>query len=81
MQALELETTIVKGEIRAKLPREIDIEKAKIIVLYEDAPLAKSDERSGLLHLLDELASQPDWPSRSKAEIGRALDEERSSWD
>jgi hypothetical protein len=81
MQAIELETAIVKGELHAKLPQDIDIKKAKIIVLYEAPPPAPSNERVGLVELLDELTEQPNWPRRSKAEIDLALEEERLSWD
>lgn len=38
MQAIELETTIIQGEIHARLPQGINAKKAKLIVMYEEEP-------------------------------------------
>lgn len=81
MQAIELETSIVRGEIHAKLPNEINAEKARLIVLYETVPPAEGQTASGVVRLLDEITGQRSWPSRSKEEIDRALEEERAAWD
>ncbi|EIC31044.1 MULTISPECIES: hypothetical protein [Methylomicrobium] len=81
MQAIELETTIIKGEIHVKLPTEITAEKARLLVLYEEAPKAVSEASSGLLQLLDNLTAQRNWPEKTKTEIDNMLNEERESWD
>lgn len=81
MQAIELETAIIKGEIHAKLPKEINAEKAKLIVLYEPNPLTENTSDSGLLQLLDEIINHRNWHTRSKEEIDQSLEEERASWD
>ncbi|MGD0959698.1 MAG: hypothetical protein ABSB19_07820 [Methylomonas sp.] len=78
MQAIELETAIVEGEIHAKLPTDISVEKVRLIVLYETPPLPEYETTSGLLQLLDSITSQRDWPDKSKAEIDSLLDTERS---
>lgn len=43
MQAIELETSITKGEIHVRLPTDINAEKARVIVLYETKPVATGD--------------------------------------
>lgn len=81
MQAIELETSIVKGEIHAKLPTEINAEKARLIVLYDAAPATYNEAPSGLLQLLDNITAQRNWPGKSKDEIGSMLEAERAAWD
>jgi hypothetical protein len=81
MYAVELETVIVKGEIHAKLPTEINAEKARLIVLYEATPTTGSKAPADLLQLLDNITAQRNWPDKSKTEIDRMLEEERATWD
>ena len=81
MQAIELETTITKGEIHVRLPADINAETVRVIVLFEPKPLAASDSNVELLQFLDGIVDQRDWPVRSKEDIDRTLDEERASWD
>ena len=78
---MELEATIIKGEIHAKLPMEINAEKARLIVLYDLVSSVDNDAPSSLLQLLDGISSQRNWPLKSKAEIDSLLDEERAAWD
>jgi hypothetical protein len=81
MQAIELETPIVNGEIHAKLPTAINAEKARLIILYEAIPTAPTEAQSGLLQLLDDITLQRNWPEKSKADIDSQLEAERASWD
>ncbi len=81
MQAIELDAAIVKGEIHAKLPMEINAEKVRLIVLYDAVPPVDNEPPANLLQLLDNISSQRNWPLKSKAEIDNLLDEERAAWD
>ncbi len=81
MQAIELETTITKGEIHLRLPPDITAETARVIILFEPRSLAIRDAKPDVLQYLDRIVDERDWPVRSKEEIDRTLDEERASWD
>ncbi len=81
MQAIELETSIIKGEIRARLPQGINAKKARLIVMYEEEPLPETAASVDLLNLLDNISAQRDWPIKSRREIDKALEEERVAWD
>ena len=82
MQAIELQTEIDdQGEIHLRLPLELKARKARVIVLYEDIKSdPRSDEDNNLMTFLENL-NQGDWPSRSKEEIDRYIEEERTGWE
>jgi len=81
MQAIELETTIVHGEIHARLPQGINAKKAKLIVMYEEETSAGANSAAEILNLLDDISARRDWPVKNRQEIDRDLDAERASWD
>ncbi len=81
MHAIEIETSIIKGEIHVRLPQGINAKKAKLIVMYEEEPLAEGAASADLVNFLDGLTIRRDWPIRSRQEIDKALEEERATWD
>lgn len=81
MQAIELETPITRGEIHLRLPGDITAGKAKVIVLFENQPAAEPPSNQNLLQFMGELVANRTWETKTKAEIDKMLDDERSSWE
>ncbi len=81
MQAIELETSIIQGEIHARLPKGISVKKAKLIVMYEEEPSADGNTASDMLSLLDDIVDGRSWPIKSKQNIDLDIDKERAAWD
>ncbi len=75
MQAIEIETTIIQGEIHARLPQGINAKKARLIVMYEEEPLtdvrSSSPRKAGALKGRIKIAADFNAPLDGFAEYER----------
>jgi hypothetical protein len=82
MRAIELEAEISKDrKLEVQLPPDVEAQKARVIVLLNEAKAQPRDTTESTLALLDRLSGHRTWPLRSAAEIDRYLEEERESWE
>ncbi|WP_437623569.1 hypothetical protein [Sorangium sp. So ce1151] len=79
MHAYKLNISIPEDRL-VRLPEELPVGPAELIVLVSPTPAAEPSNADALLRVLGELRARHR-PTRSKEEIDRELQAERDSWD